>query len=446
MKKRIFGGIFITAFLVQVITLVLILPVLDSDSYGSGNTGGFPYILNEMITPLLLIPAIALLLASIFAHYQTKRIMQPINELDPEHPFAAPYYEELTPLLTKMNNQQQKITEQMQMLQRNQAEFNEITDNMSEAMVILGKDKRVLSANYKAKTLFGSSNLNGKGYIELCREPGFVQAAATAYEGREAECSLQKYGRSYIASFTPVRSGSGMGCVLLARDITEKANAEKIRREFSANVSHELKTPLTSIMGYAELIKTGIAKPEDIPQFAGKIHKEAARLLALIEDIIHLSMLDEGDIRAEFQPVELYTLAENVIEELQPKAAARNISLQLEGEHQTVDGIRGLLHEMLYNLCDNAIAYNRPEGSVIISLSKQAGKVMLSVEDTGIGIEANEQERVFERFYRVDKSRSRETGGTGLGLSIVKHTAMLHGAEIKMESKLGAGTRITVAF
>ncbi|MBQ9992127.1 MAG: hypothetical protein IJP33_01715 [Firmicutes bacterium] len=442
MKKRIFWGIFITAFLVQLITVVLILPVVDSDF----RAAMLPKLLDEMLGSLLLVSALALLLAALSAHFQTKRIMRPINEIDPERPFVMPAYEELNSLLTKLNNQQQKIADQMHQLQSKQEEFLDITDNMSEAMVILGKDKRVLSANYRAKELFGSSVLNGKSYIELCREACFVQAATAAYEGRESECSLQKYGRSYAVSFTPVQSSGGTACVFFARDITEKANAEKLRREFSANVSHELKTPLTSIMGYAELIKAGIAKPEDIPQFGGKIHKEAERLLALIEDIIHLSMLDEGDIKAEFHPVELYGLAESVIEELQPKAVSRGISLRLGGESQTVLGIRGLLHEMLFNLCDNAIAYNRPDGSVIVNIGNHAGKAFVSVIDTGIGIEPQEQSRVFERFYRVDKSRSRETGGTGLGLSIVKHTALLHGAEINLESKPNEGTKIIILF
>ena len=402
--------------------------------------------LDASATALFAVMVLALIAAGIIARYLTAGIIKPINELDLDHPFVGKSYDELSPLLMRLEKQQVKINEQVEHLKRRQNEFNEITDNMREAMIIFGTDKKVLTANKSSKELFFSSDLCGKSYADICRDTVFLHAANTAFDGKDAECRLEKNERIYSLSFTPVKSSSGNGCVMLAMDISEKEQSEKLRREFSANVSHELKTPLTSIMGYAELVKEGIAQKEDIPRFAKQIYDEAQRLLTLIEDIIRLSMLDEGNIQEEFKEVELFDLAHKVKNELEAKAKEKGISLRLEGENETVYGIEGTLHEMLFNLCDNAIVYNRTGGHVIISTGKSEEGVFLKVADNGIGIAKADQARVFERFYRVDKSRSRETGGTGLGLSIVKHAVLLHNAKIKLESEPEKGTEITVIF
>jgi len=393
---------------------------------------------------ITLIILLAIITAIVSARILTKTIIAPINKLNLDAPLTNSTYDELSPLLLRMDKQNKKISEQFGELEAKQAEFNTITENMNEAIVIFGENKHILFANKSAKKLFGYSK--AVNYLELCRDAGYIQTVEAAFVGKSSSDKINKNGRIYQLSVNPVKGNMNYAAVLFAVDITEKEQSEKMRREFSANVSHELKTPLTSIIGYAEIIQNGIAKKEDYPRFAEQIFSESKRLLYLIEDIIKLSRLDEEGLKKEFVPVDLYLLSENVITELNDKAKSRNVSVSLEGKSNIVNGIERTLHEIIFNLCDNALIYNKDGGSVIIRIEKIEGRVILSVIDTGIGISLEHQNRIFERFYRVDKSRSKETGGTGLGLSIVKHGAMLHNADIKLESALGKGTTIKIKF
>ncbi|MEA4831124.1 MAG: ATP-binding protein [Oscillospiraceae bacterium] len=376
----------------------------------------------------------------------TKRIVRPINNIKLDSPLSSYAYDELSPLLVKIDKQNQKITLQMEELKHKQREFSGITDSMNEALIIYGTDKKVLSANRSAKRIFSCYQPQGLGYLEICRDIPYIRAVEDAFLGKSADAKLTKAGRIYRISVNPVNENDNYAAVLFAVDITESEQAEQMRREFSANVSHELKTPLTSILGCAEIMQSGIAKPEDFPHFTEQIYNEAKRLLSLIDDIIKLSRLDESELKNEFSEVDLYKLCEKVIDELAQKAKDSDVALSLKGERLCVKGIENTLHEMIYNLCDNAITYNIKGGSAEVSILNENGHAILSVEDTGIGIAPEHQSRVFERFYRVDKSHSKETGGTGLGLSIVKHGAILHGAEIRLTSTLGKGSVIELIF
>lgn len=395
---------------------------------------------------ILFIIFLAVICAAVTARLLTKSMITPINNLDLDSPIANNTYEELSPLLLRMDKQNKKIAEQFELLEVKQNELNGIIESMSESLVIFGSNKHILFSNKSADNMFGVTHIKNIGYLTYCRDIVYTRAVEAAFEGRSSTGKISRNGRIYQLSVNPVNGNKNYAAVLFAVDITEKEQHEKMRREFSANVSHELKTPLTSILGCAEIMQNGIAKQEDYPRFIGQIHSEAKRLISLIEDIIKLSRLDEDGLKNEFEPVDLYLLAEKVISSLACKAQDTGVSLTLEGETQFVEGIRGTLYEMIYNLCDNAIIYNKPGGSVTVNISKSDSGVMLSVRDTGIGIPPEHQSRIFERFYRVDKSRSKETGGTGLGLSIVKHSAMLHNAEIKLESKPGKGTVISILF
>lgn len=425
----------------------------------------------------LIIAAVAVI--AVFASKLiTGRIVAPVNAIDPEHPLDCPAYDELSPLLVKMDRQNRTIAEQIRELSSKQRELDQITDQMSEALVIFGSDRHILSANRSARGLFSGYRGAGTSYLELCRDLTYIRAVEGAFEGSASEGKLSFAGRVYRLSVNPVapnlesRDESGASpkyaAVLFAADITESEAAENSRREFSANVSHELKTPLTSILGYAEIMKDGIAAQKDFPRFIGMIYDEAGRLLRLIEDIIRLSRLDEsgangsrtggaatgggtsydgGTSYGEFAPVGLLTVSEKVAEELRSKAERFHVTIETDGEETTVSGIENLLHEMIFNLADNAISYNRPGGTVKITVGKHNEAPYIRVRDDGIGISPEDQSRVFERFYRVDKSRSKANGaGTGLGLSIVKHGARLHGASVALESELGRGTEITLSF
>lgn len=393
---------------------------------------------------LVLIFIFALAVSAIAASFLTKSIVAPINRLDLDNPFLNREYDELSPLLLRIEKQNKRINEQLEELSSKQRELEHITNGMSEAMVIFSSNGAVLSANRSAHELFEVHE--GASYLKLSREIEYIKAVEKALSGATGSAVFKRLGHLYQLSVSPVGGADSYAAVLFATDITEKEESEKMRREFSANVSHELKTPLTSIMGYAEIIKNGIAKPGDIPRFASQIHSEASRLFHLIEDIIKLSKLDEKDITREFAPVNLLSLAEIVKSELALKAKEKNVTIDVEGDSLTVNGINSTLHELIFNLCDNAIAYNKPGGNVKVKLSKENGKTVLSVSDTGVGIAEEHRERIFERFYRVDKSHSKDTGGTGLGLSIVKHGVKLHGADIELESTLGVGTTINIIF
>ena len=403
-------------------------------------------IIDETATFISLIILFAAITAVIAARFLTKAVVAPVNRLNLESPLANNTYEELTPLLKRMDKQNKRIFEQLEAFEAKQSEFNTITDNMSEALIIFGDNKHVLSANNSAKRLFGVKNPKGLSYLELHRDVAFTRAVETAFNGKNANARMLKNGRIYQLSINPVISGSSYAAVMFGMDITEKEQRERLRREFSANVSHELKTPLTSIIGAAEIMHNGIAKKQDYPVFIEQIYNQSRRLLTLIEDIIKLSRLDEEGLSNEFTVVDLYRLAGQVIGELSGKAGLSSVSLSLEGESCEVRGIEATLREIIFNLCDNAIIYNKTGGSVTVSVTDEPERIVLAIKDTGIGIAPEHQARVFERFYRVDKSRSKETGGTGLGLSIVKHGAMLHGAEIKLESIPDIGTVITLYF
>lgn len=395
---------------------------------------------------IVLIVLLALLVAAVLAGRLTGTFLKPIEALDLHDPMKGEAYDELSPLLHRMDKQNRKIQAQMDELQRRQAEFDDITACMDEGLVLFSGKGMILFANHAARALFPHDSAEGS-YLTLCRDANYIQVVEQALDGKGAHGKLERNGRIYELTASSVEENSAWhAAVLLIVDITERERAEQQRQEFTANVSHELKTPLTSIMGYAEIIAGGIAKPEDVAPFAGKIRTEAQRLLALIEDIIHLSRLDEGGETVAFEPVELSALCDTVRDRLQSKAAGKGIALRIEGEPAAVSGQRRTLEQMIFNLTDNAINYNKPQGSVTLTTGTENGRLFVQVSDTGIGIAPADQQRVFERFYRVDKSHSKMTGGTGLGLSIVKHGAVLHHAEVELKSVLGEGTCITLRF
>ena len=395
---------------------------------------------------IVLIVLLALLIAALLAGRLTGVFLKPIETLDLRDPLKGEAYDELSPLLHRMDKQNRKIQAQMDELQRRQAEFDDITARMDEGLVLFSGKGMILFANRAARALFPQDKAEGS-YLTLCRDAEYIRVVEQALDGRGAHGRLERDGRVYALTASSVEENSVWhAAVLLIVDITERERAEQQRQEFTANVSHELKTPLTSIMGYAEIIASGIAKPEDVAPFAGKIRTEAQRLLALIEDIIRLSQLDEGGEATAFEPVELHALCNTVYDRLQSKAEQRGITLTVSGGEATVSGQRRTLEQMIFNLADNAINYNKPHGSVTLTSGMENGRPFVRVADTGIGIAPADQPRVFERFYRVDKSHSKMTGGTGLGLSIVKHGAALHHAEIELKSALGQGTEITLRF
>lgn len=402
-------------------------------------------IIKSAIIWMVLLAIIILVLALFIARFITGLIIKPINKLNLDEPLSNNTYEELSPLLSRLEKQNQKISSQVKELTSQQQEFDYITGAMNEGLVIFGENGIVLFKNNSAKKILGDSV--GRSYLELCRDINYIKAVDSAISGKSLSIEINRNGRTYQFSTNPVEGKSNSyAAVLFIVDITEKELAEKIRREFSANVSHELKTPLTSIMGYAEIIENGIAKKDHIPSFASHIYTEAARLLVLIEDIIKLSRMDEGDLKQEFEEVDIAYLCKSVLNELSEKAKLKNINTSFSGDTTFIYGIRPMLYEMIYNLCDNAITYNKENGSISIKLINEENKIKLSVSDTGIGIAPQHHDRIFERFFRVDKSHSKDTGGTGLGLSIVKHSALLHGSEIALESQEGKGTTITITF
>lgn len=396
---------------------------------------------------IVLVVLLALLVAALLASRLTHVFLAPIVSLDLHDPLKNEAYDELSPLLHRIDRQNRRINIQMDELRRHQAEFDDITARMDEGLVLFSSSGDILFSNNVIHQLFPQDKAAGN-YLTLCRDAAYVEAVEQALRGGSAHTRMEKNGRIWsLAASSVAEDGAGHAAVLLIVDITEREQAEQQRQEFTANVSHELKTPLTSIMGYAEIIEAGIAKPADVVPFAGKIRTEAQRLLSLIEDIIRLSQLDAGGEDIPFEPIELQPLCCTVRSRLQSKADRLGLKIECTGENATVSGQRRTLEQMVFNLADNALAYNRPNGSVTIETGTDSdGAPFVRVSDTGIGIAPADQKRVFERFYRVDKSHSKMTGGTGLGLSIVKHGAALHGAALTLDSTLNVGTRITLTF
>ena len=400
-----------------------------------------------MLQPVLVILLIAVIFSALLAKRLSRRIVEPLNAIDLDHPLEAKAYDEIAPLLGRINRQHEQIDDQLRELQRKTDEFTHITQSMPEGLVLLDNKNAILSINPSASKLFSAqAGCVGQNFLTLDRSTDVSQAIDRARETGHSETRVELSGRIYQFDISRIESaGEKIGAVLLCFDITERETAEQARREFTANVSHELKTPLQGIIGSAELIENGMVKPEDMPRFIGHIRTEAQRLVALIADIIRLSQLDEG-VEMPKENVELLSLAGEVAEDLRAAADKASVTITTDGQSSIVFGVRRLLYEMLYNLCDNAIKYNRPGGSVRIHVENREQEAAISVLDTGIGIAPEHQSRIFERFYRVDKSHSKASGGTGLGLSIVKHAAMYHGGKVALESEPGRGTEIRVTL
>lgn len=401
-----------------------------------------------MLQPILIVIAVALVLSFLLASRLSKRIVEPMNRLNLDDPLENEGYDELSPLLRRIYSQQQSLKNQQATLAQKQNELDAIVSHLEEGMLLLDRDCRVITANQAALRLMDVRNRNvaGLSLLSLNRNMELQEAVNQALAGVNVTKKTTIHGRTiqvHAAAVGKEQELSGVAVVLF--DITQAEQAEQRRREFTANVSHELKTPLQSISGYSELIQCGLAKPEDVQPFAKRIYDETQRLIRLVEDIINLSRLDEGG-GYEPRQMDLYDTAREVVRDLQTVAADKQVQLTLEGTAAEITGVPELARGIVYNLCDNAIKYNRPGGSVSVTVSGENEGVLLTVKDTGIGIPEEEQDRIFERFYRVDKSRSKEVGGTGLGLSIVKHAALVMGAQIQLESRLGQGTTIQVSF
>lgn len=395
----------------------------------------------NMAWPIAATVAGLLLLAAGLSVRLARQITQPINAISPDDPQDV--YPELQPLTQRLRQQRETIRNQMDELSRRMREFSAMTENMSEGFLLIDLRGHVLTENHSASMLLPTDADN----IAKCSQRELCQAAQQALTGQRCERLLQQGERTLSVIASPVlESGQVTGAVVLTLDVTEREQREKLRREFSANVSHELKTPLTSISGFAELMSRGLVPPDKVREFSLDIQKECTRLTNLVEDIIDLSRLEEGGGDMTWEDIDLYTLCDDVLQSLEPVAKRQAVTLRLAGESLQVRGVYQVLREMIYNLCDNAVKYNRSGGSVTVTVARSAGRASVAVADTGIGIPYEDQSRVFERFYRVDKSHSRAIGGTGLGLSIVKHAAALHGAEIKLQSQPEDGTVITVLF
>ena len=399
----------------------------------------------NMLQPILLVLAAALILSGVLAGRLARRITEPLNRLDLEHPLENDTYEELAPLLRRMEHQRRQIDRQMGELRQRSEEFDQITGSMNEGLVLLDEAGAILSINPAARRLLDADgDCVGQDFLTVDRDVTMSDALRQAAEQGHSEFRGERNGREYQFDVTRIQTeGRTAGTVLLVFDVTERAFAERNRREFTANVSHELKTPLQGIIGSAELLENGMVKQEDVPRFVGHIRAEAQRLVTLIGDIIRLSQLDEGEPMPT-EPVELLAVAREVAENLRSAAKTRNVTVEVTGTPATVSGVRRLLYEIVLNLCDNAIKYNTEGGRVEVEVAQDGGTV--TVRDTGIGIPPEHQSRVFERFYRVDKSHSKASGGTGLGLSIVKHAVQYHHGVIQLKSEVGKGTEIRVTF
>jgi two-component system phosphate regulon sensor histidine kinase PhoR len=442
-KRRVFVYMCLVALCAAISTLLI--------SWASFYIAGESLITLAKIWPYSLLSVFLGIMLSYFAAQMlTRRIVTPLNQLPIDKPGNTMVYEELSPLLERITRQSRDIHEQMQTLRQKQREFAVITENMSEGFLVIGKNAEILSYNKSVLLQLGAeiADFAEKSVFALNRSETFRKAVEHALSGRKSELTMEKNGRFYSLIASPVREeGEVVGAVLLVLDVTERRERENLRREFTTNVSHELKTPLTSISGFAEIMQSGLVRQEDIARFAGKIYNEAQRLITLVGDIIKLSQLDENSVPFERQPVELAELAE---ESHPPSGGHRRVQKRyiLPDRHPRyrIMGVPNILEEMIFNLCDNAVKYNREKGSVTVTTGQNEHGVFLSVADTGIGIPPSQQDRVFERFYRAEKSHSKEIDGTGLGLSIVKHGAAFHRASVSLESTEGIGTTVTITW
>lgn len=400
-----------------------------------------------MIQPILIVLIVALALSGILASQISKRIARPLNDLDLEHPLENNTYDEISPLLNRINFQHKEIKSQVKELQQKKDEFNQITSSMNEGLVLLDNNGTILSINPAAQNILETDEYCiGKDFLTIDRRHDMSIAIQNALNNGKSEIRSEINGREYQFDISRIQSANKtIGAVLLAFDITERELAEKTRREFTANVSHELKTPLQGIIGSAELIEGGMVKPEDMPRFVSHIKEEAKRLVVLIEDIIRLSELDEGSAMPQSE-VDLLNIANEVKNNLDETAKAKNVSIQVSGKNVVIEGVKRLIYEIIFNLCDNAIKYNKDGGKVDISVSETESNSVIKVKDNGIGIAPEEQNHIFERFHRVDKSHSKASGGTGLGLSIVKHAVQYHNGTVTIDSQIGKGTEITIAI
>lgn len=400
-------------------------------------------LLLEILLPLILIYVIAIAISLMLARRMAKRIVNPLNDLDLDNPLSCNTYDEISPLLHRIEKQNKQISSQVALLKEKTDQFEQTTSSMSEGLVLLDSEGKILSINPAAARLFETSKACvGLDFLVVDRSQAMSGGVKQALSKERCDFRITKHGSEYQLGISPIVSGNRLlGAVVLAFDVTEQVNAQRNRQEFTANVSHELKTPLQSILNSAQLLQSGLVKPEDVQKFTGYICSETERLLQLINDIIRLSQLDES---GEFpqESVNLYAVTSQVLQTLLPAADSRNITVELLGEHTVITGVRQLAYELIYNLCDNAIRYNKDGGKVTVTV----GKDSVTVKDTGIGIPKEHQARIFERFYRVDKSHSRETGGTGLGLSIAKHAAQCLGAHIELNSVVSEGTTMRIVF
>ena len=414
----------------------------------SGTQDSVLALVENLLLPLCGLLFLMLILSGIMASVISKRIVKPVNELDLEHPEENKIYEELSPLLGKIHKQNRQIQKQLELAKQQQEEFSLITENMQEGLIVIDRYTMILSANSSAWNLFRVDKVcQGESVYCLDRAEDFRHAIEQVLSGEHAELILKLNGSDIQLIANPVVRGQKTeGAVILLVNVTEKLERENLRREFSANVSHELKTPLTSISGFAEIMQGGLVKCEDIPKFAGRIYKESQRLLQLVEDVIQISQLDEEKTSYTWELVDVYQVCKNAFESLKEKAQSMNVHLYICGDSMKMEAVRTLLEEAVYNVCDNAIKYNRNDGSVSIFLTQTAHEIQIVVKDTGVGIPKEDQDRVFERFYRVDKSHSKEIGGTGLGLSIVKHAVSTLNGSIVLRSEEGSGTEITMKF
>ena len=414
----------------------------------SGTQDSVLALVENLIFPLCGLLCLMLILSGIMASAISKRIVKPINELDLESPEENQIYEELSPLLSKIHRQNREIQNQLELAKQQQEEFSLITENMQEGLIVIDKYTMILSANSSAWNLFHMDRVcQGESVYCLDREEEFRHTIEQVLSGEHTELVLKLNGSDIQLIANPViRDKKTEGAVVLLVNVTEKLERESLRREFSANVSHELKTPLTSISGFAEIMQGGLVKNEDIPKFAGRIYKESQRLLQLVEDVIQISQLDEEKTSYVWEPVDVYQVCKNAFESLKEKAKSLNVHLYICGERMKMEAVRTLLEEAVYNICDNAIKYNRNDGSVSVFLVQTAQEIQIVVKDTGVGIPKEDQDRVFERFYRVDKSHSKEIGGTGLGLSIVKHAVGALKGSVILRSEEGNGTEICMKF